>query len=40
MDTDVSGNGRGTTVLDTARYLFELDQAPDLPEPEPEPTDP
>ena len=25
---EAAGNGRGTTVLDTVRYLFELDHEP------------
>ena len=28
---EAAGNGRGTSVLDTVRYLFELDAAPDRP---------
>ncbi|HEX2094110.1 MAG TPA: glutamyl-tRNA reductase [Longimicrobiaceae bacterium] len=30
---EAAGNGRGTAVLDTARYLFELDRDPPGPEP-------
>jgi glutamyl-tRNA reductase len=29
-----AGNGRGTGVLDTARYLFELDHRPERPDPD------